>query len=88
MAAFGVLTLGVSKTYAQEEEPHPVDEWIKTQQAKVEADRQRIEAEEQARNTERNQTSIPNEFISEDPAPPRKLIYRKPKPNQGKRVWR
>lgn len=81
--------LGAPSFASAEEEVHPVDEWIKTQQAKVEEDRQRVEGMEQrSRNSAGNDTNLTPSTVQSEPPQERRLIYKKPTSNVGGRTWR
>lgn len=85
--ALSLCILGMPSFALAQEEPHPVDEWIKTQQAKVEEDRQRVEGTEAARNASQNNTNIPNTSRPSEPPQERRLIYKKPTSSVGGRTW-
>ena len=79
--------LGMPSFAWAQEEPHPVDEWIKEQQAKVEEDRQRVESAEAARSASQNNANMPNTSRPSESPQERRLIYKKPTSNVGGRTW-
>lgn len=87
--ALSLCILGMPITAWAQEAPHPVDEWIKQQQAKVEEDRQRVEGMEQhSRNSAGNETNSASSSAQAEPPQERRLIYKKPTSNVGGRTWR